>query len=654
MNKLGYLLVALTIIAGCATPDFQNEEIVVNGTSQPVISLNGIWKLTLTPPVNFYSTEVSFSGWNNINVPGECAIQGFAIKHNTPFVYRRSFKVPEDYSDKTIKLRFEGVYSYARVWVNGVYIRDHSGGFTPWECNITKIVRPGNDADITVEVTDMDTDISYASGNARHQIGGILRNVSLMALPQNFPESINIQTDLDTKYTDARLKIRIASHSKEKSWISFRLYDMKGIVVKMTDKKFPIEDTLTFISIPVKNPDKWDSEHPNLYTLVTSVFDKRVVTASTRTGIGFREIEVKGNQLLVNGHSVKLRGANRYDFHPVPGRISTQEYDETDVILAREANMNFIRTSHYSPSETFLKFCDKYGIYVEDETAVCSADTHRGGIDKPLKQSEPGIIPQTISQVMEMVTNHINHPSVIIWSLGNDSTCNESFKELYDLVIKADSTRPIIFSYPGSLPDSVKCYDLYEGPTKGYGEWGITDTLRREKPEFWNTKKAYSPIKIYINEITGFKPGRPLEIPVYNRFDHTNMKEITTKWTYRDKEHLTGKDNIPPNEKGKILLFLADWTEGEYINIKFFRNDTSLIDEYNIRLGKRKAFIPVCEAGNIKTEKIAGGKVKINTTGFSAILNLTTGLLEDVVSKNDTLIKSGPWLHYRYPSQSHG
>ena len=762
MNKLRNLLVVLTIIAGCATPDFHNEEIVVTGTLQPVVSLNGTWKLTLNPPVNFYSTEVSFSGWNDIKVPGECAMQGFAIKHNTPFVYRRSFKVPGDYSDKTIKLRFEGVYSYARVWVNGIFIRNHSGGFTPWECDITKIVSPGNDADITVEVTDIDNDISYASGYAKHQIGGILRSVSLLAFPRNFPESINIQTDLDAKYTDAELKIRVESHSTEKAWISFRLYDRKGTVIKMTDKKFPIEDTLTFISIPVKNPEKWDSEHPNLYTLVTSVFDKRVVTASTRTGIGFREVEVKGNKLLVNGQQVKLRGACRHDIHPLLGRMSTPAYDEMDVKLAKEANMNFIRTSHYPPTEAFLKFCDKYGIYVEDETAVCFVDTHRGGIYKSLKQSEPGVVPQTISQVMEMVTNHLNHPSVIIWSLGNESTYNESFKECYDLVCKADSTRPIMFSYPGSVPDSVRCYDLislhypsfsgdleqygikvkrfssekmpalydewahvacynkpellvdknvrnfwgrsldsmwtnvfesdgglggaiwgmidetfmlpdtmsgynkwwgiqetsndikmYEGPTVGYGEWGITDTWRRKKPEFWNTKKAYSPIKVYIDEITGFKPGRPLEIPVYNRFNHTNMKEIITKWTYRGKEHFAGKDNIPPFSKGKVLLLLADWTEGEYINIKFFRKDSSLVDEYNIRLGKREAFIPVCEAGNIKTEKIGGGKVKINTTGFSAILNLTTGLLEDVVSKNDTLIKSGPWLHFRYPSKSH-
>ena len=762
MNKLLSLIVLIPIITGCNNPYFQTAEILVAGTSEPVITLNGTWKFTMNPPENFFSNEVSSESWRDIKVPGECAMQGFAVRHNRPFVYKKSFKVPVDYAGKMVKLKFEGVYSYARVWVNGIFIRDHNGGFTPWECDITDQIKPGNEASLTVEVTDKDNEISYGSGYAKHQIGGILRSVSLLAFPENFPESVNIQTDLDASYADAELKIRVGSHEKEKTWISFRLYDRKGNLVNITDRKFQLKDTVTLISFPVKNPEKWDAEHPNLYTLITTLFDKRIVTASTKTRVGFRKVEVKGNKLLVNGQKVKLRGACRHDINPVLGRIATPEYDKMDVILAKEANMNFIRTSHYPPSESFLKYCDQYGIYVEEETAVCFVNTHRSGLYKTLKQSGPEFIPQTISQVQEMVENHKDHPSVIIWSIGNENAYNESFKQCYDYIKTVDRTRPVIFSYPGSVPDSVKCYDIIslhypsfrgdlaqqgikvnrfnsektpvlydewahvacydkpelledknvrnfwgqsldsmwtnifesdggiggaiwgmidetfmlpdtlsgyndwwgiqeesngvkmlEGHTVGYGEWGIIDTWRRKKPEFWNTKKAYSPIKILLTEITDFRVGHPLQIPVYNRFNHTNLREITTKWTYRKKEHVALKHNIEPGSKGKIQLFPSDWIEGENINIKFFQNDTLLIDEYNLRLGKREAILPVCVPENIKTREIQGGKIIIEGNRFSAILNKSTGLLEDVVSKNDTLIKSGPWLYYRYPAISH-
>jgi beta-galactosidase len=762
MYRLLILLTITGIFTHCVNPEFKKEEIKVTGVSEPVISLNGQWKLTTNPSENFFSNEIKPNDWMDIKVPGECAMQGIAIKHNQPFVYKKLFQIPQDYSGKIIKLRFEGVYSYAKVWVNGSFVRDHSGGFTQWDCDVTNFVKPGKEAILTIEVTDKDNDISYASGYAKHQIGGILRNVSLLALPENFPESIGIQTDLDNKYNNADLNVKIISHVKEKTWINFRLYDMKGIVVNITDKKFLLKDSLTNISLPVKKPEKWDSEHPNLYTLVAYIFDKSKVIASVSTRIGFREIEVKGNKLFVNGNPVKLRGSCRHDIDPLLGRMTTPENDKADVLLAKEANINFIRTSHYPPTESFLDYCDQYGIYVEEETAVCFVDTHRGGIYKSMKQSGPEFEPQILSQVSEMVSFHRNHPSVIIWSIGNENSYNESFRKSYEILKAEDNTRPVMFSYPGSCPDSVNCYDIismhypsyngnleqwgvkierfnsankpvlydewahvscynkpelledmnvrnfwgqsldsmwtnvfesdgglggaiwgmidetfmlpdtlsgynkwwgiqeetngvkmYEGKTVGYGEWGIVDTWRRKKPEFWNTKKAYSPIKILLDDITDFKAGRPLHIPVYNRFNHTNLKEITTRWTYRKKEHIALKHNIEPFTKGIIQLFPSDWTEGEYINIRFFMNDTSLVDEYNLRLGKREPKLPEPEAGNIKINEFPGGKIKIEGEEFSMIMDKTRGQLENIVSKNDTLIRSGPWLHFRYPATKH-
>src|ERR1035437_5868575 len=160
-----------------------SPELFVKDVSRPIISLNGIWKICLTPPVKFQEIDQLDGIWKDIQVPGECMMQGFPIKHDQPFVYKKKFTVPEDFKGKVIKLRFEGVYSYARIWVNSKYIRDHSGGFTVWECDITPVVVPGKKAILTVEVTDKADEISYASGYAKHPIGAILRNVSLLAVP---------------------------------------------------------------------------------------------------------------------------------------------------------------------------------------------------------------------------------------------------------------------------------------------------------------------------------------------------------------------------------------------------------------------------------------------------------------------------------------
>ncbi|MDP2844403.1 MAG: hypothetical protein Q8O06_12305, partial [Acetobacterium sp.] len=176
----------------------------MKNVSDPVISLNGTWKLNLEPENNFWKAvrEIGVE-WKEITVPGECMMQGFSIKHDIPFVYAKELFIPADYADKIVILRFEGVYSYARVWINGAYIRDHSGGFTAWDCDITSVVTPGKSALLMIEVTDKADEISYASGYAKHQIGGILRNVSLLALPAGYPEQLVITTDLDDKYSNA-------------------------------------------------------------------------------------------------------------------------------------------------------------------------------------------------------------------------------------------------------------------------------------------------------------------------------------------------------------------------------------------------------------------------------------------------------------------
>ena len=752
------VLACMTLAQDCSKETKEKQS--VNGIDQPVISLNGKWKISLTPPAQHWDNGLEFGTWDDIQVPGECQMQGFAIKHDEPFVYKKQFEVPEDFAGKEIYLDFYGVYNHARVWVNGSFVREHYGGFTRWKCKITDLADPGSPAILTVEVVDRADDISYASGYAKHQIGGILRDVELSALPKQHFTHFHMETELDEAYRDAELKIHYELNNSSPLVLQLELKDELGTSIHSLEKE--IQSQRGLFRIPVKNPRKWDAEHPHLYTLEYSLLENGTVTMSASEKIGFREVEVEGNCLLVNGMPVKLRGANRHDIHPTLGRITTPEYDLKDVLLAKECNMNFIRTSHYPPSETFLDYCDQYGIYVEDETAVCFVGSHRTENYRATgaSQSDPEFRERYLSQLEEMVNHHRNHPSIILWSIGNENVFGDNFIHSFRWVKEKDPTRPVIYSYPGQVPDTlvnyeilsmhypnwqgnltqyditttgfdyphmpalfdewahVACYNNYElkedpnvrnfwgqsldsmwsytfeaegalggaiwcmlyetfalpenlpgfnqwwgildknvipatymGPCVGYGEWGIVDTWRRKKPEFWGTKKAYSPTRILVKQIDSFVADEELSVPIHNRFDHTNFNELRITWSYGEQSGILDKVDLAPHDKGSLSIPANSWGSGEELHIAFYQNDTLLVDRYQLLLGKRDINLPVCQPGELLSEEDSE-KIILKSDVFSLTVNKATGLLEDVLVQGDTLIKSGPYLNLRIPGKA--
>ncbi len=727
----------------------------VSGVQDPVISLNGSWKFNMTPPDKFWKSDVDFSAWDNIEVPGECQMQGFAIKHDQPYVYKKEFAIPKDFEGKEIQLNFYGVYSYARVWVNGQFVREHYGGFTKWTCDISSFIKAGENAILTVEIVDRADDVSYGSGYAKHQIGGILRDIVLTALPKTHFQKLHFETLLDDNYQDTELKINYKLSTNSASEIKVELFDAQNKLAGKLNESEPGQ--LGELTLNVKNPLKWDAEHPNLYTVVTSLMEDGKEILKTSEKIGFREVVVDGNKLLVNGKSVKLRGACRHDIHPTLGRMTTAEYDLKDVLLAKECNMNFIRTSHYPPSEKFLDYCDEYGIYVEDETAVCFVGSHRTEAYKAsgASQTDPEFTGRYLSQLEEMVQNHRNHPSIIIWSIGNENSFGNNFVESYKWVKANDTSRPVIYSYPGQVPDSLQIFEIasmhypdwqgnleqygiksnkfgyeempmlydewahvacynnptlqydpnvrnfwgqsldsmwtnvfnsdgglggaiwcmldetfmlpeelegfnewwgildknvipstYLGPCVGYGEWGIIDTWRRKKPEFWTTKKAYSPTKILKKEDDNFKSGEEIILPVQNRFDHTNFSELKILWKYGNQSGEIRNTNIEPHNYGELIIPANNWDCDTKLNIQFFQNDTSLVDEYNIQLGAKKIELPSVSSGNIKMEEL-NNSVTFSGKNFTVELNKQSGLLQNLISGTDTLLKSGPHVNLK-------
>ena len=339
----------------------------LEGVRQPVMSLSGTWSFKYSPK----------SRWTTIQVPGEAAMQGFAIEHDKPFFYKKTFTIPADYAGKQIILRFDGVYSHAKLSVNGKFVREHHGGFTRWETDITSLVRVGKKNELQLEVEDRLDEISYASGYAHHPIGGILRDVTLFALPESHLYDVSVETHLDSLYKDAELRFDCEFIGKEGAEARLELKDKEGRNVQLPQSRFKLAKGKNTFLLPVANPLKWDAEHPNLYTLEVAVYRDNKELSRFDRRIGFREVEIVKDRMLVNGRQVKLRGACRHDIHPTLGRTTTADLDSLDVLLFKQSNMNFVRTSHYPPSERFLEFCNRYGIYVESETAVCFVDTYR-------------------------------------------------------------------------------------------------------------------------------------------------------------------------------------------------------------------------------------------------------------------------------------
>lgn len=718
---------------------------VVSGMASTKILLNGDWDFK-------YS---SANKWASIQVPGEVAMQGYAIEHDKSFRYRKSFILPDSYQNKKIILRFDGVYSHAYLKINGREVREHFGGFTRWETDVTPYVKVGGKNVVELDVTDRLDDISYASGYAHHPIGGILRDVVIYALPQTHLFDFHVETLLDTTYTDAVLKLTYSTVVDKDSEIRYTLTSPSGKNVQLPISVLNLkmgEHEEVINELSVVDPLKWDAEHPYLYALTVAIWQNGKEIYSFRKKVGFRDVRIVDERMLVNGFPVKLRGACRHDMHPTLGRTTTDELDSLDAFLFKRANMNFVRTSHYPPTEKFLEYCDKLGIYVECETAVCFVDTYRQKNYKPGRsQDDSDFAHRYLSQCKEMVQTFRSHPSILFWSIGNESRYGDNFRKSWNWVKQADTRRPAVFSWPGTVKGD-KIYDIlsmhypdvegnltqfglttrrfegygvptlfdewahpacytyetlredpnirefwgisldkmwsnlfdssgglggaiwgyidetfmipelkvgeaywktfaktakpkdFQGDCVGYGEWGIVDIWRREKPEFWSTKKAYSPVKLLVREISDFTAGGRLTLPIHNRFDHTNLSEIQIRYTHNRGEMKTITLELAPHEKGNLLLPGESWKVGDQIFVEFYTADNLFIDAELITLGQEKIAFPA----NAYDEQLriveSDDMIIVRGQDFTIPFNRETGLICHAISRGDVVLESGPFL----------
>ncbi len=450
-------------------------------------SLNGNWKFNWVEipadrPLDFYKPEYDVSNWKLIPVPSNWQMHGYGrpiylnSRHpfppNPPYIphdynpvgsYRRRFTVPDDWKDRQIFVHFDGVKSAFYLWINGQKLGYSEDSMTPAEFNITKYLKSGENI-IAVEVYRW-SDGSYLEDQDMWRLSGIYRNVYLFATPKVHIRDFFVRTDLDKEYKDATLMIRpkISNFDDQdiEGWaIEARLYDpnkqsvliepLTRTVSSIINEKYPQRDNVKFplLQAKISNPKKWSAEFPNLYTLVLSLNDAKGNTVETEScRVGFREVEIKAGQLLINGRSIKLFGVNRHEHDPDYGRAIPVNRMIQDIKLLKRHNINAVRTSHYPDDPAWYDLCDEYGIYLIDE-ANLESHALKGYLSNVADWHKP-----FVERAVRMVERDKNHPSVIIWSLGNETGCGPNHAAMSGWIKEYDPTRPI--HYEGAAGDPV-------------------------------------------------------------------------------------------------------------------------------------------------------------------------------------------------------
>ncbi len=427
----------------------------VVGLSHGPISLNGSWKFLPTLPENpaLLSPETA-AGWKEIAVPGEWAMQGFCVATNQFACYLREFTLPKEWLDQRIKLRFDAVHSECKVWLNGSLVGQSEGCFLPIELDVTKAALAGkNTLVVAVKNESLADRLASATAYAGHPLGGISRKVTLFALPQVNLAAQAVTTRFDDSYRNALLIVHLETANESgadaNAQASFELFGPDGAPVAInpasstvclpvsagSQKLAPGQIRGQDIAIPITAPAPWDTEHPNLYTLRTQLKSGGYNTEIVDQRIGFRQIEVRQNQVFVNGYPIKLHGVCRHETHPLTGRTLAAELWRKDAELFRAANVNYIRTSHYPPPEEFLDICDELGLFVECEAPLCWAN------DVSSDEAARSVLQANLRNVVE----NRNHPSIILWSLANESAWSPAFAEVLRQVKQLDPSRPTSF-----------------------------------------------------------------------------------------------------------------------------------------------------------------------------------------------------------------
>jgi len=439
-----------------------------------IVSLDGQWQFhwSRNPeerPADFYREDYDVSKWDKITVPGNWQTQGYGTPIYTnieyPFVRNRPSVTTEppsdwtayenrnpvgsyvtfiDVSEEMLKqnliLHFGGVHSAFYVWINGQKVGYSQNSMTPAEFDVTKYIRAGKNR-LAVEVYRW-SDGSYLEDQDMWRLSGIYRPVQLWVRPLVHISDYHVTAEPNADYSQAEIKavVSICNTSKKAATVH-PVMTIEGIAADIGKLQINACDTADYtFHYTLENPRLWSAEKPNLYPFSIELKDTKGNTIEHFDyHFGVKKVEVIGEVFKINGKNVKLRGVNRHDHHPKTGRYVDDATYEEDIRLMKQANINFLRTSHYPDREYLYELCDRWGIYVMDEA---NHETHGYGYANSEMGEDLAWQNAHVDRAESLVKRDFNHPSIILWSLGNEGGVGPNIEAMYNKVKALDSTRP--------------------------------------------------------------------------------------------------------------------------------------------------------------------------------------------------------------------
>ena len=655
--------------------------------SSNFMTLNGIWKFNWVKnadarPTDFYRTDYNDKGWGQMKVPGVWEMNGYGdpiyvnvgyawrsqYKNNPPYVpiennhvgsYRKEIIIPAEWSEKEIFAHFGSVTSNMYLWVNGKYVGYSEDSKLEAEFNLTKYLKPGKNL-IAFQVFRW-CDGTYLEDQDFFRYSGVGRNCYLYSRNKKYIQDIRVTPDLDSNYTNGTLNVALNLNGS--GTVELNLTDPAGKSVATAQVNGNGQKSVV---MDVSNPEKWTAETPNLYTLTATLKNGSNTLEVIPVKVGFRKIELKGGQILVNGQPVLFKGADRHEMDPDGGYVVSRERMLQDILRMKQLNINAVRTCHYPDDNLWYDLCDQYGIYVVAEANI---ESHGMGYGKETLAKNPSYKKAHMERNQRNVQRGYNHPSIIFWSLGNEAGYGPNFEQCYTWIKNEDKTRAVQYEQAGTNEfTDIFCPMYYDyDACKKYSEGNIDKPLIQCEyahamgnsqggfKEYWDLIRKYPKyqggfIWDFVDQSNHWKNKDGIDIYGYggdfNKYDASDNN-------FNDNGLISPDRRPNPHAHEVGYFYQSIWTtpgdlskgEIKVYNENFFRDLSAYDMEWQLLANGEVMQTGVVQDLNVAPQQTATLKLNLNTEKVcpckELLLNVTYKL-----KAAETLMPAGSTVAY--------
>ena len=655
--------------------------------SSNFMTLNGIWKFNWVKnadarPTDFYRTDYNDKGWGQMKDPGVCEMDGYGdpiyvnvgyawrsqYKNNPPYVpiennhvgsYRKEIIIPAEWSEKEIFAHFGSVTSNMYLWVNGKYVGYSEDSKLEAEFNLTKYLKPGKNL-IAFQVFRW-CDGTYLEDQDFFRYSGVGRNCYLYSRNKKYIQDIRVTPDLDSNYTNGTLNVALNLNGS--GTVELNLTDPAGKSVATAQVNGNGQKSVV---MDVSNPEKWTAETPNLYTLTATLKNGSNTLEVIPVKVGFRKIELKGGQILVNGQPVLFKGADRHEMDPDGGYVVSRERMLQDILRMKQLNINAVRTCHYPDDNLWYDLCDQYGIYVVAEANI---ESHGMGYGKETLAKNPSYKKAHMERNQRNVQRGYNHPSIIFWSLGNEAGYGPNFEQCYTWIKNEDKTRAVQYEQAGTNEfTDIFCPMYYDyDACKKYSEGNIDKPLIQCEyahamgnsqggfKEYWDLIRKYPKyqggfIWDFVDQSNHWKNKDGIDIYGYggdfNKYDASDNN-------FNDNGLISPDRRPNPHAHEVGYFYQSIWTtpgdlskgEIKVYNENFFRDLSAYYMEWQLLANGEVMQTGVVQDLNVAPQQTATLKLNLNTEKVcpckELLLNVTYKL-----KAAETLMPAGSTVAY--------